>query len=101
MNAIHPKDIPCFDDGGEEHCLTHQTISHKCLTRLRSGDCKGHSIEQRTAMIIFTLINPFSEPLCPVDGGGVSLEETTPIRIEMFVVCFLTDLQLCFPLTLT
>lgn len=35
-------------------------------------------------IFIFILINPFSEPLCPVDGGGVILDETTPIRIEMF-----------------
>ncbi len=34
--------------------------------------------------IIFILIKPFSDPSCPADGGIVILEETTPIRIEMF-----------------
>ncbi|KAL0970282.1 hypothetical protein UPYG_G00239830 [Umbra pygmaea] len=29
--------------------------------------------------IIFILIKPFSDPSCPVDGGVVILEETTPI----------------------
>jgi hypothetical protein len=32
--------------------------------------------------IIFMLIKPFSDDSCPVDGGNVILEETTPIRIE-------------------
>ena len=34
--------------------------------------------------IIFILIKPFSDPSCPMDGSIVILEETTPIRIEMF-----------------
>ncbi len=34
--------------------------------------------------IIFTLIKPFSDPLCPMDGGIFIVEKTTPIRIEMF-----------------
>ena len=34
--------------------------------------------------IIFILIKPFSDPSCPMDGGIVILEETSPIRIEMF-----------------
>ncbi len=34
--------------------------------------------------IIFILIKPFSESSCPVDAGMDSVEETTPIRIEMF-----------------
>lgn len=32
------------------------------------------------------LIKPFSERPCLVGGGGVILEETTPIGIEMFFV---------------
>lgn len=34
--------------------------------------------------IIFLLIKLFSERLCPMDGGGVVLEETMCMRIEMF-----------------
>lgn len=34
--------------------------------------------------MIFILIKSFSESSCPVDGGGVKLKATTPIRIEMF-----------------
>lgn len=34
--------------------------------------------------IIFILFKSFSEPSCPVDGGGVILEKTTPTRIEIF-----------------
>ncbi len=34
--------------------------------------------------IIFILIKPFSDPLCHVDAGMATLEETFPIRIEMF-----------------
>ncbi len=34
--------------------------------------------------IILILIKPFGDPSRPVDGGTVILEETTPIRIEMF-----------------
>ncbi len=34
--------------------------------------------------IIFMLIKPVSDPSFPVDGGIVILEETTPVRIEMF-----------------
>lgn len=33
--------------------------------------------------IIFILIKSFSELSSPVDGGGVIIEEATPIRIEM------------------
>lgn len=33
---------------------------------------------------MFMLINLFSDSLCPVDGGIVTLEETTAIRMEMF-----------------
>lgn len=33
---------------------------------------------------IFISIKPFSDLLCPMDGGRVILEETTPIKIEMF-----------------
>ena len=34
--------------------------------------------------IIFILIQPFSDPSCFIDEGIVILEETAPIRIEMF-----------------
>lgn len=34
--------------------------------------------------IIFSLIRPFSEPLWSVYGGDVILEESAPIKIEMF-----------------
>lgn len=34
--------------------------------------------------IIFILIKPFSHPVCPMDGGIIILEETTPINIEIF-----------------
>lgn len=34
--------------------------------------------------IIFILIKPFSDPLCPMDENINILEGTTPIRIEMF-----------------
>ena len=34
--------------------------------------------------IIFILIKAFSDPSCPVSWGIVILEETTPIRTEMF-----------------
>lgn len=34
--------------------------------------------------IIFILMKPFSEPLFPVDVGGVIPEVTTNIKIEMF-----------------
>ncbi len=34
--------------------------------------------------IIFILLKLFNDPSCPMDGGIVILEETTPIRIEMF-----------------
>lgn len=33
--------------------------------------------------IIFILIEWFGEPSCPVEGGGVMLDKTTPTRIEM------------------
>lgn len=33
--------------------------------------------------IIFILVKLFSEPLFHVDEGGVILEETMPIRMEM------------------
>lgn len=34
--------------------------------------------------IISILINPVGKSFFPVDGGGVFLEEATPIIIEMF-----------------
>ena len=36
------------------------------------------------AYIVFTLIKQFSDHSCPVAGGIVILDETTPIRIELF-----------------
>lgn len=49
-------------------------------SRLQSGDCEKHMI-----YITFIFIKPFSKALCTVDkdGGGVILEETSPMRIEM------------------
>lgn len=42
LNTMSSKDICCFDDGGEERRLTPSTqISHRCLTRLRTGDCES------------------------------------------------------------
>ena len=53
-----------------------------------SCTCMGHVIKiilnLEMIHIIFILIKPFSDPSCPMDGGIVILEETTPIRIEMF-----------------
>ena len=49
MDTILQKDMIAlmwgFDEGGEERCLTRQSlIRHRCSTRLRTDDCKGHSI---------------------------------------------------------
>uniref|UniRef100_A0A667YL35 RING-type E3 ubiquitin transferase n=1 Tax=Myripristis murdjan TaxID=586833 RepID=A0A667YL35_9TELE len=67
--------IWCFDDGGRERCLTYRTqMSLRYSAGLRCGDCEGHSI---MIYIIFILTKT-----CPVDG--VILEESTPIRIQMF-----------------
>lgn len=33
---------------------------------------------------IYMLMKAYIESCCPVGGGGVILEGTTPIRIEMF-----------------
>ena len=54
---------------------------------------------------IFILIKPFSDPLCPMDGGIVILEETIPIRIEMFhyrikVITEPLDIQSGYPVVL-
>lgn len=32
--------------------------------------------------IVFIPLNYLLTPVCPVDGGGVVLEEATPIRME-------------------
>lgn len=53
-----------------EHC-----ISHRYPTRLRSPHCNSS---------IFILIKAFSELSCSVDADIVILQETIPIRIEMF-----------------
>lgn len=40
------------------------------------SDCEGD--------IISIFIQPFKKPSCSESGGGVMLEETPPIMIEMF-----------------
>lgn len=53
----------CFDDGGEEHQNPPYT-------------------PQNMIYVFFVLIAPFSESLCSMDGGGIILDRTTPIRIK-------------------
>lgn len=39
---------------------------------------------QRNGDINFIPIKPFTKTLWPVDGGWVTMEDTTPIKTEMF-----------------
>ena len=61
-----------------------QHVGPKPLT----GDQLGWDLMTVIYMIymIFILIKPFSDPLCPVDEGILILEETTHIRIEYFII---------------
>lgn len=51
---------------------------HRCLIRFWSANSDDHNAS------LFIPIEPFSEPLCPVDMGEDMLDETTLIRMEMF-----------------
>lgn len=42
------------------------------------------TVKEHTNYISFILIKLFSAPSAPVDVGGVMLEQTTPIMMEMF-----------------
>lgn len=70
------------DCGTVEKCLTHRLKKNREPIRVQFGEREGRSIRFR---IIFILAEPSGEPLCPVDaGGGVSLEQTTPMKVELF-----------------
>lgn len=72
-----------FDDGGGECYLTQcSKISPRCIIRLRSGLNAIVWFTYNYMRCNFQHHIRSSDPSCPVDLDGVTLEWTTPIRTE-------------------
>lgn len=69
----------CIDSGGGVCCLN-TSLQTRQRWSVKSWVTEGHCVWH----IIFILIEWFTEPVCPLDGGRVTRDNTLLIRIGMF-----------------